>query len=229
MGKKDMSIKLFGKESIILFWLWLGYHKYHDICTATQLNKKKRAWRNRNEHNNTVLVRNCNIDRISVGNYTYGPLAVHIYGNEGRLKIGNFCSIAANVDFFIQGNHNSNTISTFPFKVMVLNQSVREGIGKGDIIIDDDVWIGYGAKILDGVNVGQGAIIGVNSVVTKDVPPYAIVAGAPARVIRYRFSPDIIKRALNIDYSKWTESFVREHVNEIYNEDVCVLLDLLGL
>ena len=91
-----------------------------------------------------------------------------------------------------------------------------EAISKGDIIVDDDVWIGYGATILSGVHIGQGAVIAAGAVVTKDVPPYAIVGGVPAKVIKYRFSPEIIQQLMKLDYSKLTEDMIRERIDDLY-------------
>ncbi|NLK24601.1 MAG: CatB-related O-acetyltransferase [Clostridiales bacterium] len=93
-----------------------------------------------------------------------------------------------------------------------------DAISKGDIIVRDDVWIGQRAIILSNVNIGQGAVIAAGSVVTKDVPPYAIVGGVPAKVIKYRFSPEMIKELLKIDYSKLTDEMIKEHINDFYTE-----------
>ena len=100
--------------------------------------------------------------------------------------IGNYISIAQNVHFLLDVEHFANHISTYPFKVKLLHSQKSESFSKGDIIIDDDVWIGYGATILSGVRIGQGAVVATGAVVTSDVPPYAIVGGVPAKVIKYR-------------------------------------------
>ncbi|MDY6420297.1 MAG: CatB-related O-acetyltransferase [Succinivibrio dextrinosolvens] len=106
-----------------------------------------------------------------------------------KLKIGSFCSIAPKVTFILNSDHYTNNLSSFPFKVMCLGSHKSEAISYGDIVVDDDVWIGYGATILSGIHVGQGAIIAAGAVVSKDVPPYAIVGGVPARIINSSF-PD---------------------------------------
>lgn len=94
---------------------------------------------------------------------------------------------------------------------------LHEAGSKGNIVIDDDVWIGQNAIILSGVHIGQGAVIAAGAVITKDVPPYAIVGGVPAKIIKYRFSEDVIKLLLTIDFSKLTKNLIREHINELYS------------
>ena len=94
----------------------------------------------------------------------------------------------------------------------------QEGVSKGNIIVDDDVWIGFRSTILSGVHIGQGAIVAAGSVVTKDVPPYAIVGGVPAKVIKYRFSPEMITELLRVDYSQLTEELVKEHIEDLYKD-----------
>lgn len=143
-----------------------------------QFVRTQRVWRMKNRHNNTVAGNSFWVDGVSVGNETYGTLFVRNFPNtEYRLRIGSFCSIADNVIFHVQDDHPTNMISTFPFRSRILNNGGIDAISKGSINIGDDVWIGNGARILSGVNVGQGAIIAAGAVVTKDVEPYAIVGG----------------------------------------------------
>lgn len=179
--------------------------------------KNKKSWRKRNENNETRLMSMCNQELLKVGNYTYGDLNISCSNNYNKLSIGSYCSIAGDVIFLLSSEHLVNGISTFPFKAKVLKYG-KEGISKGDIIIDDDVWIGYGATIMSGVHIGQGAVIAAGAVVTKDVPPYAIVGGIPAKIIKYRFSLDIINELLKVDYSKLTNYMVKEHIDDLYSE-----------
>lgn len=175
----------------------------------------RREWRKRNPLN-TTIAKNCyDIDSVIVGNYTYGAIRVINYNRRERLSIGAFCSLAQEVTFILNADHNINTISSFPYKVKVLGQSL-EGTSKGDIIIDDDVWIGYRATILSGVHIHQGAVIAAGAVVTHDVPPYAVVGGVPARIIKKRFSEDVIDVLLSIDYSKLTKELISSHIDELY-------------
>ena len=93
-----------------------------------------------------------------------------------------------------------------------------ERFSKGNIEVDDDVWIGYGATIMSGVHIGQGAVVAAGAVVTKDVAPYAIVGGVPAKIIKYRFPETMIEELLKIDYSKLTEEAIKSHIDELYTE-----------
>jgi acetyltransferase-like isoleucine patch superfamily enzyme len=185
------------------------------------LNKKKKGdvknssnelWRTQNKHNQTFIVNAFDFKKVSVGNYSYGPLNILTWDNEKEfLKIGNFVSIAANVTFILGGNHELGTISTFPFGAILFQENENQAKTKGAIHIQDDVWIGHGATILSGITVSQGAVIGAQSVVTKDVEPYTIVAGNPAKVIGKRFDTEVIKQLMNIDYSKIDLEFIQKN------------------
>lgn len=176
---------------------------------------ERKQWRQNNIHNNTVLGKTNAARYITVGNYTYGELQVHIASDRYFLRIGSFCAIAPDVMFILSADHDLERISSFPFKVKVLGEDL-EGISKGDIIVDDDIWIGYGATILSGVHIGQGAVVAAGAVVTSDVPPYAIVGGVPAKVIKYRFEPDMIEELLKVNYSKLTKEQIEQHIDELY-------------
>lgn len=178
----------------------------------------KCRWRSRNRNNSTSLQNLFDIDAVSVGNYTYGELTVLTFKKGPRLEVGNFCSIASGVVFVLSADHDISRISTFPFKTKCLKTEKYEAVSKGDIKVGDDVWIGQNAIILSGVNIGQGAVIAAGAVVTKDVPPYAIVAGVPAKIIRYRFETDIVDKMLHIDFSKLDKNMVLEHIQELYGE-----------
>lgn len=176
----------------------------HSLKEYLVLIRLKQQWRSENSHNFSKLGRRVEIDKISVGCGTYGTLHVMSFGQtDGSLSIGNYCSIASNVTFLLGGNHALDNISTYPFKhYFFRGTDYCEAISKGDIVIADDVWIGVNATILSGVNVGQGAVITAGAVVVSDVPPYAVVGGVPAKVLKYRFSADIIADAVKIDFSK---------------------------
>ena len=160
------------------------------------------------------------IDRVEVGEGTYGPLNVLMHGESGSmLRIGSYCSIAPDVAFILESEHPYEGISTFPFKVK-LGFSKCEATGKGDIAVGDDVWIGLNAIICSGVAIGQGAIIAAGSVVTKNVEPYSIVGGNPARHIKYRFEDEILREKLrSLDYSNFScKSVDDESLEKLYSK-----------
>lgn len=177
----------------------------------------RRKWRKLNSSNFTIAENIFNPRIISVGNYTYGYINLSSWGNENeRLIIGNFVSIASGVKFILGGGHRYDLLSTFPFKHFFLDDKSIEAVSKGSIVIADDVWIGMNCLILSGVTIGQGAIVGAGSVVVKDVPPYSIVGGNPARVLKFRFDDDLIAELLKVDYSKIDQNFIRNNIDAFY-------------
>ena len=189
-----------------------------NIKRLVENNSFKRKWRKINQHNDTIVNAKFPINNVVVGKQSYGELNVITFSDKHKLVIGNYISIAQNVTFMLDTEHYMSHISTFPFKVKTLSVESSESFAKGDIFVDDDVWIGYGATIMSGVHIGQGAIVAAGAVITKDVPPYAIVGGVPAKVIKYRFEPELIKELLKIDYSKLTKEKVEKHIDDLYAE-----------
>lgn len=188
---------------------------FGDFMRSVKSNKLKRNWRKKNSSNDTHAMNQFNFDNVSVGRYSYGELNVVDFCDSHKLVIGNYVSIAQNVTFLLNGEHYIDHISSFPFKVKVMGEQA-EAFSKGDIIVNDDVWIGYGATIMSGVHIGQGAVIAAGAVVAKDVPPYAVVGGVPAKVIKYRFSPEIIDKLMNIDYSKLDKATIEKNIDKLY-------------
>ncbi len=175
-------------------------------------------WRKINSHNETTIKNYFDFEKVKVGKSTYGTLHVYQWGHpDEMLDIGDYVSIADGVTFLLGGNHSYTGITTFPVKVKFLGH-VREAQSKGPIQVGDDVWIGHNALILSGVSIGQGAIIAAGSVVSKDVPPYSIVGGNPAKVIKYRFSEDIIDKLLNINFKMISENQMRELGDALYSD-----------
>ncbi len=167
-----------------------------------------KLWRMNNAHNDTSIVDTFDFSRVTVGRGSYGQLNIHSWGHQNeRLNIGSFVSIAGNVQFLLGGNHELDTFSTYPFKVMLLGQH-DQATTKGPINIKDDVWIGYGAIILSGVTVHQGAVVAAGAMVVSDVPPYAIVAGNPAKIIKFRFSDEVIEKLTKISIADISEDLV---------------------
>lgn len=150
--------------------------------------------------------------------------------NHDRLQIGKFCSIACGAKFlFNSANHTLSSLSTYPFPLFFeewgseKKDVIKAWDNKGDIVIGNDVWIGYEAVILAGVTIGDGAIIGTRAVVTKDVKPYTIVGGVPAKLIKKRFSEETIFALLKIQWWNWSESKIAKNLNAIQNGNIELL------
>lgn len=174
----------------------------------------RKKWRKTNAHNFTSAGSFFKMENVSVGVGTYGPISI-VAPNNDKLVIGNYVSIAENVHF-VMGSHDYRRISTYPFQSKVYKIQTENSM---KIVVEDDVWIGYGVTILTGVTIGKGAVIAANSVVTKDVPPYAVWIGN--KVYKYRFSEEICKKLMDIDFSAIRhfkgdayESLCQQHVTD---------------
>lgn len=180
---------------------------------------KKIYWRKKNKHNLTKMKRNFPTSKVKVGLGSYGYIDAITFDNPDEfVEIGAYCSIAENVTFLMSGQHNYKTLSTYPFKYQC--------ICKGKIILEDDVWIGYGATICSGVHIGRGAIIGAGTVVAKDVPPYAIFANG--KIIKYRFEDEIIEKLKKVDYTKLSKEKIQEKMDILYQDiDVTNVDDII--
>lgn len=141
---------------------------------------------------------------FDIGEWSYGTPKVLTWDTKSKLKIGKFCAISQEVIVLLDAEHHPEWVTTYTFGGL-WPEHVHYGHpgSKGDVIIGNDVWIGYQAMIMSGVKIGDGAVIGARSVVTKDVPPYAIVAGCPAKIIRYRFPEATIERLLTTQWWNW--------------------------
>lgn len=147
--------------------------------------------------------------------------------NHDCLIIGKFCSIACGAKFIFNcANHTLKSLSTYTFPLffeewdLPKSDVVSAWDNKGDIVIGNDVWIGYDAIIMAGVTIGDGAIIGTRAVVTKDVEPYSIVGGVPAKEIRKRFSTDIIARLQELQWWNWDADIIRNSIKAIQDGDL---------
>lgn len=154
----------------------------------------------------------------------------HYPVNGDRLKIGRFCSVACGAKFlFASANHTMRSLSTYPFPIFFEEWGLDAADvadawdNKGDIAIGNDVWIGFEAVILGGVTVGDGAVIGARAVVTKDVPPYTIVGGVPAKPIQKRFSDEVISRLLKLQWWNWPEERIRKNLTAIQSGRIAEL------
>ncbi|MDL2211020.1 CatB-related O-acetyltransferase [Bacteroides sp. OttesenSCG-928-M17] len=150
--------------------------------------------------------------------------------NKDRLIIGKFCSIAYGAKFiFNSANHTLKSLSNYTFPLFYEEWGLEKANvtdawdNKGDIVIGNDVWIGYEAVIMAGVHIGDGAVVGTRAVVTKDVPPYTIVGGVPAREIRKRFDDETVARLLKLQWWDWSVDKIREAIPYIMNGDIGAL------
>ena len=148
---------------------------------------------------------------VTIGKFTYGTPRIHGSTSLHRVSIGRFCSISSNVHLFVHADHRVDWITTYPFPAMLNLHRAFAGhpSSKGSIVIGNDVWIGFGAMILSGVTIGDGAVIGAGSVVAKDVEPYEIVAGNPAKRIRHRFDEFTIGRLIQLRWWDLDEKELR--------------------
>lgn len=150
--------------------------------------------------------------------------------NHDRLVIGKFCSIACGAKFIFNcANHTLKSLSTYTFPLFFEEWDLQKSEvasawdNKGDIVIGNDVWIGYDAVIMAGVTIGDGAIIGARAVVTKNVEPYSIVGGVPAKEIRKRFAPETIERLLKLQWWNWPVEKIRTSISAIQSGNIQAL------
>jgi len=163
--------------------------------------------------------------QYDIGDWTYGYPKV-IPSKAATLKIGKFCSIAPGTRIILGGDHRTDWVTTYPFSTLFEEAEHIEGHPKtkGDVVIGNDVWMGTDSVILSGVEIGDGVVIGARSVITKDVPPYAIAAGNPAKIIRYRFDELTIKKLLEIKWWDWPMNEIEEALPHLLSSDITTLL-----
>lgn len=180
-----------------------------------------------------ILQNKCRIDQamwkndlIDVGEFTYGRPIVLQWDKHTRLKIGKFCSIGANVQIYLGGEHHTEWITTYPFDVLM---GEAETPSKGNVTIGNDVWLGNNVTILSGVTIGDGAVIGNGAEVTKDVQSYEIVGGNPAKHIRWRFGTmrDCV-RVWRLNWWDWPLEKIAEAMPLIISKNVDRLIDFDG-
>jgi acetyltransferase-like isoleucine patch superfamily enzyme len=160
-----------------------------------------------------------------VGDFTYGLPNVMTWGEGCKIIIGKYCSIAGGVSIFLGGNHRPDWITTYPFSALTETWPEAAGIAgcpksNGDVRIGNDVWLGGFSTIMSGIAIGDGAVVAACSVVTKDVAPYTIVGGNPARLIRHRFGEMTIKRLMKVKWWEWSENDIRSIVPYLASNDI---------
>ncbi|MEE4604770.1 MAG: CatB-related O-acetyltransferase [Desulfobacteraceae bacterium] len=160
--------------------------------------------------------------QYEIGKWTYGSPKIHSWGEGATFRIGAFCSIADGVKIYLGGEHRTDWVTTFPFSILWESGDTLEGHPKtkGDVIIGNDVWLGADSVILSGVTIGDGAAIGARAVVTGNVPPYAIVAGNPARIVKNRFDDETISRLLKIKWWEWKDAKIDMALPMLLNDDI---------
>lgn len=198
----------------------------------------------RSQDKDTVYLKNViQNPNITVGDYTIyndfvrdprefekNNVLYHYPINQDKLIIGKFCSIACGAKFlFNSANHTLSSLSTYPFPIffeewdLEIKDITKAWDNKGDIVIGNDVWIGYEAVILAGVTIGDGAVIGTRAVVTKDVPPYTIVGGIPAKPIKKRFPQETIDALLKIKWWGWDKKHIAQQISHLQSGNISAL------
>lgn len=175
--------------------------------------------------------------RASIGRKSYGIPTIREFEGDRTtsIHIGAFTSIGPAVEVLLGGEHPTDRVSTFPLRMKYsLRGAGLDGfpMSRGDVVIGNDVWIGFGTTILSGVTIGDGAIIGANSLVVGDIAPYAIAAGSPARVLKYRCSPQAIERMRRIAWWEWDDRNVVDSVELISDlpiEDAIDRLEVISI
>jgi acetyltransferase-like isoleucine patch superfamily enzyme len=164
---------------------------------------------------------------MEVGRHTYGheQIDVRHWGEAAKLEIGSFCSIADRVVVLLGGNHQTEWVTTFPFPAFrdrwpTAPEVPDYVLTNGDVRIGNDVWIGSNATIMSGATIGDGAVVAADSCVTRDVPPYAIVGGNPAVVVRRRFDDRTIAGLLAIRWWDWSDERIAASMEQLCSADV---------
>lgn len=159
------------------------------------------------------------------GKYTYGNPNIHFDNEYSNIYIGNFCSIGNNVKIYLGGEHPTKYISTYPFGYLHTNifnsdNNYKELFTKGSVIIGNDVWIGDNVTIMSGVTIGDGSVIANNSHVVKNIEPYTIVGGNPAKFIKYRFSTEQIEKLLKIKWWEWEDEKININTHLLCSDNI---------
>lgn len=157
-----------------------------------------------------------------IGLGTYGMPQVHDWNEGSTLRIGSYCSIADNVQIFLGGQHRIDWVSSYPFPAYVPEAAHIKDFGgtRGDVVIGSDVWLCSNCTILSGVTIGHGAVVASGAVVSRDVQPYAVVAGNPARQIRWRFPEPTRSALLHSAWWEWPEAEIRQIVSKLCSNDI---------
>lgn len=166
---------------------------------------------------------------FKIGDYTYGKPELHWLGEPVTLVIGKYCSIADNVKLFLGGGHRTDWVTTYPFSHIKdwpeAHNILGHPVAKGDIVIGNDVWLANNSTIMGNVNIGNGAVIGANSVVAKDIEPYHIAAGNPATSKKIRFTDTEIEMLEEMKWWDWPREQVVECVDLLCSSNIQALYE----
>ncbi len=168
-------------------------------------------------------------EQFSIGEFTYGTPDIMNFDQKTKFTVGKYCSFGANVSILLGGEHRTDLATTFPFtevpEPFPETASITGMTGsKGDITIGNDVWLGFGATILSGCTIGNGAVIGAGALICRDVQPYSIMGGNPAKVIRMRFNDETIARLQKLAWWNWEAEKVQRNVLLLCDDDIESLL-----
>lgn len=193
------------------------------ISRKLKLYQQEEKERKLREQYGDLTKHHVNNARFEAGEFTYGIPKLTEYGPLWQVKIGNFCCISNNVEFILGGAHCFNFVTSYGFipQIEKLFPDVPKGKPVSNkIIIGNDVWIGKNATLLSDVKIGDGAVIGANAMVAKDVPPYAIVVGNPARIIKYRFDEETVQALLRIKWWDWPLEKLQKNMRMIQSDNL---------
>lgn len=194
-----------------------------------RLSHRLKNWRNPFNQTRIHLAKLIRRYGYEIGDFSYGRPKVRFPEAGRKLIIGRYCSIADKVEILLGGNHRIDWATTYPFSALpelwpAAPRNRDYHTSRGDVVIGNDVWLGSGAMVLSGVTIGHGAVIAARAVVTKDVPPYAIVGGNPARVVRYRFDEATIAALLDIAWWDLSAEEVAQLIPMLQNEKIDELI-----
>ena len=180
----------------------------------------------------SIMRTEINNGTLEIGQFTYGvPYIRRCKGDTAKITIGKFCSLSPGIKIFSGCNHNSTWISTYPFRIRFdLPGAYRDGqpSSKGDVVIGNDVWIGEDTKILSGVTIGDGVVIAAGSVVTMALPDYSVCGGIPAKVLKFRFPPEIIEKMEAIKWWDWDLKKIIETVDLLSSANISEFVSRFG-